>query len=107
MVTSRKVGNGRAVYVGTYLTESLVGGLVDQFFPGAGVAPLVPDLPETVEVVVREAPNRTLFFIINVGDQPVEIRSLPSGIDLLTRTEVGSGLRLAGYGCAVIRQLSM
>ena len=102
-ITNRKVGAGNAVYIGTYLTESLVEGLADQLFGGAGIAPLVADLPANVEVTLREADDRKLLFVLNTDEQPVEVVSLPPGIDLLSGKEVNGCLTLAPYGCSVIR----
>ncbi|OWW04038.1 beta-galactosidase [Rhizobium sp. R72] len=103
MITSRSFGAGHAVYMGTYLTPWLVDGLADQLFSRAGIAPLVANLPPTVEVSVREGKDRMLMFVINTGEAPVTITSLPSGTDLLTGEDIRSGLELGPYGCAVIR----
>jgi beta-galactosidase len=102
-ITSRKVGRGNAVYMGTYLTESLVEGLADQLFAGAGIAPLIADLPANVEVAVREAGDRKLLFVLNTDEAAVEVSSLPSGVDLLSEKAVHGHLLLGPHGCAVIR----
>lgn len=102
-ITSRKVGKGKAVYVGTYLTESLVEGLADQLFASGDVKALVGDLPAGVEVALREAPDRRLLFVLNTEDGIAELTSMPSGIDLLTGKPVDSSLSLGPHGCAVIR----
>jgi beta-galactosidase len=103
MITSRKSGNGHAVYMGTYLTPSLVEGLADQWFSRAGIAPLIADLPKGVEVTVREAEDRKLMFILNTDAASVSLASLPYGTDLLTGHDTRSGMTLGPYGCAVIR----
>ena len=103
MITNRKVGNGNAVYVGTYLTESLVEGLVDQIFPRVGIEPMIENLPQGVEVVLRESSDRRLLFVMNISEEPVEILSVASGIDLLTGADVAKGIRLSAYGCAVVK----
>ncbi|SCM73916.1 Beta-galactosidase [uncultured Pleomorphomonas sp.] len=102
-VTSREVGAGRAVYVGTYLTDTLVEGLTDQLFPTAGVAPLVPDLPPNVEVALREAEDRKLLFLLNTDAEPVTVPDVPAGTELLTGRPVEGALPLEPYGCAVVR----
>lgn len=103
VVTSRKVGSGRAVYIGTYLTDTLVEGLADQLFPAASVMPLLPDLPANIEVTLREAEDRKLLFVINTDAEPATVSSIPRGIDLLTVQAVGGELQLEAYGCAVIK----
>jgi beta-galactosidase len=102
-VTSRKVGAGRAIYVGTYLTDTLVEGLADQLFPAANVAPLVPDLPPKIEVTMREAEDRKLLFVLNTDAEPATIPGVASGTDLLTGWPVKGPLALEPYGCAVIK----
>ncbi|WP_082766469.1 beta-galactosidase trimerization domain-containing protein [Paramesorhizobium deserti] len=101
-VTSRKVGKGRACYVGTSLTGSLVEGLVDHVLD-AVVQPLVPDLPSAVEVVLRGAEDRKLLFLLNCDAGPVELSSVPAGTDLLSGDPVNGRLVLGPYGCAVLR----
>lgn len=103
VVTSRKLGAGLAVYVGTYLTDTLVEGLADQLFPTASIAPLLPDVPANVEVTLREAQDRKLLFVLNTDAEPATISSVPRGVDLLTGQEAGGTLGLESYGCAVIK----
>lgn len=102
-ITSRKVGAGHAVYMGTYLTDSLVEGLADQLFARAGVLPLVDGLPDNVEVTLREAEGRRLLFVLNTDERTVEIASLPKGADLLSGNAVNGCLSLGPHGSAVIR----
>jgi hypothetical protein len=49
-VTVRKVDKGHAVYMGTYLTDSLAKELAEMLFACVGVEPLIPDLSPNVEV---------------------------------------------------------
>lgn len=102
-ITNRKVGRGRAVYIGTYLTEALVEGLADQLFAHTGIAPLIADLPANVEVTVREAADRKLLFVLNTDEGRVEVSSLPTGVDLLTGKEVNGCLSLGPHESVVIR----
>ncbi|CAN7275291.1 beta-galactosidase [Pararhizobium sp. LjRoot238] len=102
-ITSRKAGEGHAVYLGTYLTDSLAEGLADQLFARAGIEPLILDLPPNVEVTMREAEDRRLLFVLNTDEEPVEVSSVPAGTDLLTGKEVTGSLLLGPHGCAAIR----
>lgn len=102
-ITSRKLGAGRAIYMGTYLTDALVEGLADQVFARAGITPLVADLPANVEVTVREAADRKLLFVLNTDEGAVEVKSLPAGTDLLSGQEVNGCLSLGPHKGAVIR----
>lgn len=103
-ITSRKVGEGSAIYMGTYLTAALVESLAEQVFARAGIAPLVADLPANVEVTVREAADRKLLFVLNTDGADVEVKSLPGGgTDLLSGKKVNDCLSLGPHGCVVIR----
>jgi beta-galactosidase len=102
-MTSRKVGRGQVIYLGTYLTVALVEVLADQVLSPAGVLPLVPDLPEGVEVTIREATNRRLMFILNTIGEPAIVNGVPAGMDLLSGVELSGGkLALPAYGCCII-----
>lgn len=102
-ITRRAVGKGQVLYVGTYLTPDLVTALAERVLADAGVEPLVPDLPDGVEVTLRAARDRSLLFIQNIRDEPVSVRGIPAGESLLDGVLDNDGtLRLPGYGCAII-----
>ncbi|MGY4617713.1 beta-galactosidase [Bradyrhizobium sp. USDA 4472] len=102
-ITSRQVGRGRVVYVGTYLTPQVVQKLADLVCEMAGIVPLLPELPAGVEVTIREANDRELMFIQNTGEAEITLSKVPSGIDLLTGRSIEGTLELEAYGCAVLR----
>ncbi|GGA83230.1 hypothetical protein GCM10011491_08350 [Brucella endophytica] len=103
MASCKKVGKGRVVYLGTYLTPELTEVLSEGLFAEAGVEPLLPDLPKGVEVTMRMNDDRRLLFIQNCTEQPVRIEHVPAGIDLLDSGKAVDGpLALEGYGCAVV-----
>ena len=102
-ITSRAHGRGRVIYVGTYLTPDLAAGLVETVCQPAGAVPLVADLPKGVEVSVRQAGDRVLYFIQNTTDQAKSVGGLVAGTDLLSGQRVAGVLTLAAYGCAVIK----
>jgi beta-galactosidase len=103
VITSRTVGKGRVVYVGTYLTPEVTEALSERTFGSAGVAPLIADLPEGVEVTMRENDSRRLLFIQNILDTPISIPGVADGQDLLNgNAPVSGSLALDGYGCAIV-----
>lgn len=103
VITSRTVGKGRVLYVGTYLTPELTRQLATRAFADVDVAPLVPDLPDGVEVTLRENTERRLLFLQNIKDTTAELNGVPSGSNLLDGDKTISGtLTLEGYGCAII-----
>ncbi len=102
-VTSRSHGKGRVVYVGTYLTPELAAALVETVCHPAGAVPLVAGLPAGVEVSVRQAEDRALWFIQNTTDAVQALDGVPAGTDLLSGLAVTGALTLDAYGCAIIR----
>ncbi|WP_158818890.1 beta-galactosidase [Methylocapsa sp. S129] len=102
-VTSRRVGKGSIVYVGTYLTENLVGVLIADLIAQAGVEPLLPNLPEGVEVTLRQSGDTRLLFILNTKDEPVRLERVPAGALLVADAPVDDGaLVLPAYGCVIV-----
>jgi beta-galactosidase len=103
-ITTRQVERGRAIYLGTYLTQELVITLFDQVLAEAMIEPLLPTMPEGIEVTLRESVDRRLLFVINTTADPVRLDNVPSGVDLLEEREIQGGtLALDPYGCAVIQ----
>ncbi len=103
-ITSRRVGEGAVIYLGAYLTDDLVTHFVPGILSRADVHPLLPDLPEGVEVTIREAADRQLMFILNTREQRIHVRGVPDGLDLLTGTPVEShAVHLGEYGCSIIQ----
>ncbi|MDQ0321956.1 beta-galactosidase [Pararhizobium capsulatum DSM 1112] len=103
VITSRTLGKGRVLYVGTYLTAELTHQLATRTFADADVVPLVPDLPDGVEVTLRESGERRLLFLQNIKDTTATVAGVPSGGNLLDGDKATSGtLTLEGYGCAII-----
>jgi beta-galactosidase len=101
--TQRRHGAGRVIYLGTYLTDELADALQTAVLAPAGVQPLIADLPEGVEVSVRQAQGRALWFITNTTDAPQQVAGAPVGVDLLTDTPCIGALALEPYGCAIIK----
>lgn len=103
-ITSRKVGRGRVVYVGTYFTSELADAFIPMLLKQAGVGPLVEDLPAGVEVSLREGQGRKVLFLQNTTADPATVPSVPVGAELLEQVQhAGGSLSLAPYGCAVIK----
>lgn len=102
MLTERKIGQGRAIYLATYLTPEVVELLVSTVIAQSGAQPLVEDLPSGVEVSLRTAEDRRLLFVINTTSESRSFKALPAGQDLLTDAAVSGATELAGYGCLVI-----
>ena len=102
-MTSRKVGKGNVIYLGTYLSDALVEVLADQVLAPAGIVPLVADMPDGIETTIRESKDRRLLFILKTLGDPAEVPNVPKGTDLLGEAKVKAGrMWLPAYGCSII-----
>jgi beta-galactosidase len=102
-MTSRKIGQGNVIYLGTYLSDALAAVLADQVLAPAGIVPLVADMPTGVEATIRESKDRRLLFILNTLGEPADVPNIPKGNDLLGDARVRAGrMRLPAYGCSII-----
>ena len=89
---ARMVGDGIVVYVGTYLTEGLMEALLPQLVDICpGLAPVWPQAPDGIQVVVRENDERRLWFLINVSDKVQRVSRLPAGTELLSGATLEEG----------------
>jgi len=98
-ISRRGVGKGQVIYMGTYLTEEMMPAFEDQFLSPAGVAPLVENLPQGLEITVRQAEDRRLLFVLNTTAEAIDLPELPSG-EALVDDRAGSSL--PGYGVAIL-----
>ena len=104
VVTRRAHGKGQVVYLGTYLTADLAAQLTTSVLEPAGAAPLITDLPDGVEVSIRQSDAHELVFVLNTTADPVIVSAAPIGTDLLTGSAVNGPLKLDPYGCVIIKR---
>lgn len=57
------------LYVGTYLSRSVVEALLPRLIESSGVKPLCPGAAPDVEVVVRENDEKQVWFFLNHSDK--------------------------------------
>lgn len=102
-VSSRRHGHGRVIYVGTYLTESLIPAFEREIIARAGISPLLPDLPEGVEVSLRTGAEARLLFVLNTASEPRRVPGLPEGAVLIgDGAAVGREVTLPPHGCHIL-----
>jgi beta-galactosidase len=87
--------------VATSLAPEGLGELLAVVSADASVQPLVPELPDDVEVVRRSKDGTDWTFCINHGAH--DVRLPLDGVDLITGAELDGGLGLAAGGVAVVR----
>jgi beta-galactosidase len=101
--TLRRMGKGVVVYVGTYLTGTVLAGLWPMLQAQCGLKPLLPRIPQGVEVSLRTDGSKNLWFLINSSGQEVSL-PVPTGLDLVSDRHVSGKLVLAPNGVAVIKE---
>lgn len=100
--TIRTLGKGRVLYVGTYFTPQLIEALLPELTRRAGVHPLIPDMPEGVECVLRRNETKNLWFLTNHNEATQRIEHPPEGMNLITETTVAGTIELKSNEVAVI-----
>ncbi|WP_433856782.1 beta-galactosidase [Streptomyces kronopolitis] len=96
-VTRHAYGRGTAWYVGTRLDAALMRALLDDVRAAAGVAPVLPGLPEGVQATVREGPGGRHVFLLNHGSRPVEVE-LPAPMRDVLAAAGGTGSGAGAVG---------
>jgi beta-galactosidase len=103
-VTRNTYGKGAGYYVGTVANEdSFYDALIAAVFAEAGVAARISP-PPGVEVSVREGDGKTIVFVLNHTDQPIEIPIADSYGDLLSDADVSGSIQLDRFGVAVLEE---
>jgi beta-galactosidase len=101
-VTERQIGKGKAVYYGSLFNVEAGRQLLKRYAGELGLKPLLPDIPEQVEVTRRTKGERDYYFLLNHGDTPATINPGDGFSDLLGGQAVPASLALAPFDCRVI-----
>jgi len=105
-VTRNRFGAGEGWYVAAGLDQAGVNWVVRRILDRHGLLGPYAHVPD-VESAVRVAPDGTrIRFLLNHGEEPVELPACAAGVDLLTgeRVTAGAPLRLDRYGVLVLRE---
>ncbi|MBN1874344.1 MAG: beta-galactosidase [Anaerolineae bacterium] len=103
-ITIRQQGEGTVIYVGTYLSGSILAPLLPLLEELTGLAPLWPDAPAGVHVVVRENEEKRLWFAFNDTDSFSVLQPPVEGTDLITGKPSPKKLYLMRHRVAVIKE---
>lgn len=101
-LTRRAAGAGSAWYLATRLDDEALLGLAGELVAASGVAPVVGDLPESVEVTRRVSETGSWLFVLNHGASPATVAV--SGTDLISGAAASGSLTVDGGGLAVVRE---
>jgi beta-galactosidase len=100
---TRKLGKGSITYIGASLDPAAMKSAVTWMLSDAGLAPVLPNIPEGVDVAIRTGDNKRILILTNYNASPATI-TLPSEMhDVLAGTTTNS-VTLPQYGVAVLQQ---
>ena len=100
-ILTRQVGKGRITYVGFWPDAATLSALTAGWVKDADVAPLVPNVPEDVEVCERAGNGRRVLVLINHSTEPKHV-ALPAAMTDLLKGGSTSSVELEKYGVAVV-----
>jgi beta-galactosidase len=102
-VTRHRYGQGTAWYLATRPDPATMRHLLDRVREEAGVAPVLPGLPDTVQARIRQTPGGPRYLVLNHGTEAAAV-PLPTPMhDELTGTGPITSLHLDARGVAVLR----
>jgi len=99
-VTTRKLGAGQVIYVGTVAEERYYVDLFRDVAESAGISGF-DDLPEGVQVSVRASASARYVFIANLSRKRQLVKLKGSYDGLLSGTTLGTELELEPYGVEI------
>jgi beta-galactosidase len=98
---TRQVGKGRITYVGFWPDAATLAAMTAGWLKDADVAPLLPNVPEGVEVCERAADRRRVLMLINHSTEAKRV-ALPAAMTDLLKGGSVSSVELEKYGVAVL-----
>jgi len=99
---TRTVGKGSITYIGAWLDQPLLDSLTTQFVHDAGVQPILPGVPDGVEVCQRTGSGKTILILINHTTSNQRVK-LPHAMTDLLQSGTVSSVDLPKYGVAVLQ----
>ncbi|MFC3834150.1 beta-galactosidase [Deinococcus rufus] len=105
VLTRRRAGEGQAWKLGTSLDAAGLRVLTRALCDEAGISPLVPHLPDGLEVTQRDGDGGSFLFVLNhtPQEQGLDVPGL-TGTDVLSGDAVDGVVTLSPYGVRIVRQ---
>lgn len=100
-VVTRKIGNGTITYIGASLDAAAMKRAAAWMLSDAGLAPVLPNIPEGVDVGIRSSSNKRILILTNYNENAVTI-DLPSAMHDILSGITASKITLTQYGVAVL-----
>jgi beta-galactosidase len=98
---TRKVGKGSITYIGAALDEATMKTAAKWMIEESGVAAIMTDLPEDVELSIRSGDGKRVYILTNYGAEAKTI-TLPSAMKDVLAGGTVSTVTLSQYGIAVL-----
>jgi beta-galactosidase len=99
---TRKVGSGSITYIGAELDGPTMQAAAKWMLTQSGVQPVMPDLPESVDLSIRSGEGKRILILTNYGAEPQTI-ALPEAMEDLLQGGKVSSVTLPQYGVAVLQ----
>jgi beta-galactosidase len=100
---TRSIGQGSITYIGAWLDQSLLNSLTASFVKNAGVQPILPGVPDGVEVCQRTGSGKSVLILINHTTSTQHV-TLPAAMTDLLNSGSVSSVDLPKYGVAVFQK---
>jgi beta-galactosidase len=102
-ILTRQVGKGRITYVGFWPDAATLAAMTAGWLKDAGVAPLLPNVPEGVEACERAGDGRRVLVLVLINHTTESKHvALPAGMTDLLKGGSASSVDLDKYGVAVL-----
>jgi beta-galactosidase len=98
---TRKVGKGRITYIGAWLEPKMMASAAKWMAFVSGVSTPLPNVPEDVEVSVRQGPRGSVYILVNLSKDTQTI-PLPVAMSDVLEGGTKSSVTLDRYGVAVL-----
>jgi len=102
-VVSRQVGKGRITYVGAWLDDAGFKRVMRWAADMAGARPVLPDMPDDIEITARDKGPARLVVAINWSRVSKTVPLPELHVDMLSETR-GASITLKPFGVAVLRK---
>jgi beta-galactosidase len=97
---TRKVGKGRITYIGAWMDDAGMAAAAKWMTSVSGVKPVLPAVPDGVELYPRYGNGRTVYILVNFARQDETI-SLPTAMQDLLSEGTKQSVTLPRFGVAV------
>jgi beta-galactosidase len=102
--TENKVGQGKAVYYGSFFNTDSARYLLKRYADEQNLKPLFPGFPKEIEVTRRTKGQTDYYFILNHANESVTLTTGAGFFDLLAGQQSPERFTLESFGYRVLRK---